>query len=136
MEVGVKWDESTATPRVPIKTSNVLEAGNVSDDATKKHYDLVWTQTEYGDGTPEYGKEFDSILTSTVEFKSLHNGTTLKHVMAGKKIWSSLTTDFQVELIGHDHIFKRGKCRDVALLWKSLLKHMCPTTKVLSSNPK
>ena len=52
MEAVVEWDASIATPRVQIKTANVLKAGNVSDDAIKKHYDLVWAQTEHGDDTP------------------------------------------------------------------------------------
>ena len=124
------------TPTVPVKKTNVIEAFNVSDDATKKHCDLVWAQTEHGVDAPKHYTAFDTMPTSTSELQAFRNGTALKHVMAGKKFWSSLTTAFQVELINHDHIFKRGKDYDGVLLWKCLLKYVCPTTKVSSSNHK
>ena len=41
-----------------------------------------------------------------------------------------------MKLINHDHIFKRGKDEDGMAIWKCLLKHPCPTTKVSSSNHK
>ena len=64
MEASVKWCVSTATPRVQIKTDSVLDAGNVSDDAIKKHCDLAWAKTEHGDGTLEHYKAFDTMPTS------------------------------------------------------------------------
>ena len=98
--------------------ANALEACNVSDDAIKKHCDLVWAQAEHGDD-PEYHKAFDTMPTFTAELKTLQNGTSLKHAIAGKTFWSSLTTAFQVELINHDRILSGGKitmahcCRNV-----------------------
>ena len=69
--VAVKWDSSTAAPRVLSKTTNALEAGNVADDAIKKHCDLVWAQTEHRVDTPEYYAAFDTMPTSTSELQAL-----------------------------------------------------------------
>ena len=44
MELAVAWNESAATPRVPVKKVNVIESGNSSDDAIKNHCDLVWAK--------------------------------------------------------------------------------------------
>ena len=45
-------------------------------------------------------------------------------------------TEFQVDLMSHDHYFKRGRCYDGVLLWNYLMKCVRPTTNVSASNHK
>ena len=62
-------------PTVSVKKTNVIEAFNVSDDATKKHCDLVCAQTEHEEDTPECCNVFDTMNTSASELNALRNGT-------------------------------------------------------------
>ena len=56
--------------------------------------------------------------------------------MAGKKIWNSLTTSFQVELINNSEELKKGRACDGVFLQRGVMKCVYPTTKVPASNHK
>ena len=136
LRVAVSWDEGASAPRVPTRSANIFEECNVSDVVTKRHCDLVWAITQYGSDTPLCFKAFDPMPTTTDELVKGRNAVMLKHVMAGKKTWNSLTTGFQVELINHSTEFKKGRDYDGVLLCKCLMKYVCPTAKVSASNHK
>ena len=47
----------------------------------------------------------------------MRNKYKLKHAMLGAMIWDSMTSDFQLEIIGDDKAFKSGEEYNGVALW-------------------
>ena len=54
----------------------------------------------------------------------------MKHAMAGTNIWNSLTSDFQLELLGQELIFNWEDEYDGMELWDHIRAEVNPSTKV------
>ena len=78
----------------------------------------------------------DTNPTNTAKLSALRNKRKLKHVMLGKKIWSSLTSSYKIEISGKVSEFERSGEYDGVLLWEFIWRRVNPTTTVGASNFK
>ena len=81
--------------------------------------------------TPSYFGDISP--TSNAEFQRLRNQMRMKHVIAGKQIWKSLTSDFQISLTNKKESWMRGGEINGLLLWFGFRKWVYPTTKISSA---
>ena len=54
----------------------------------------------------------------------------IKHAVAGANIWNSLTSDFQLEMLGKESEFARSNEYDGLQLWHFIWIEVNPSTKV------
>ena len=126
-----------AARRVPILQSKIdtFQSNLCTKDQLSAYCELVWSQSSLGDTTRLFDV-FDTAPTSTVELEALRNKRRLKHVMLGAKLWSSLTSDFKIEIQGDQAEFKVGHEYDGPKLWDYIRRRVNPTTTVGASRLK
>ena len=64
------------------------------------------------------------------------NATKFKHAIVGENIWNSITSVFQIELLGEEVEFARGNKYDGMQLWHHIRTSVNPSTKVEACAPK
>ena len=92
---------------------------------------LVWSDSNLGSTT----RHFANLGTNPADGASLNkarNHAKMKNVITGKKIWSSLTAEFQIEIMGKEDEFTIGKADDYdgPMLWDFIQRRVKPSTKV------
>ena len=62
----------------------------------------------------------------------------MKHVIMGKKIWASLTAEFQIEILGSEHEFTIDASDNYngPILWNFICRRVKPSTKSGASKLK
>ena len=105
-KIGTEWDMSQTAPRVPLACADLFSSNVLDENTVKRHMDLVWSDSTFGTDAPLY---FGDISPSTDdEFQRLRNQMRMRHAMAGKQVWKSLTSDFQVSLTNKKESWMRG----------------------------
>ena len=115
---------------------DIFETHQIDREKVQDYSVLVWADTTHGGNTPKYYVNFSTPPSSTAALKKLRNQRRLCHVMMGHKIWNSLTSNFQLELIVDKDEFKLGGEFDGPLLWDFIRRRINPTTTVRASKLK
>lgn len=91
LNVAISWKP---TSRNPEKKANLLEDNSILTDQVTKHVDLIWSESGHGaTDTPEFFIDIPTPPTTTSELEDIRNKFRLKHVILGKKIWDTLTSN-------------------------------------------
>ena len=141
LEINTHWmggGDVDAARRVPSAGGkiNIFDSNKATKENVIAYTDLVWAETDFGADTPRYFKGFTTAPTDKPTLNALRNQQKQKHVMLGKKIWNSLSSDFKIEIAGSKEEFQRGKELDGPLLWDFIRRRTNPTTMVGASNLK
>lgn len=94
------------------------------------YVELFWVDTAHGVDTPKYHQEYPAALTDDTTLNVGRNGTKLKSVMLGNKIWNSLISAYNKEITGRCSEFTIGGEYNGFLLWDFLRRTIKPSTKV------
>ena len=94
--------------------------------STHRFYGLVLSPQ-----ASRYFKIFDTKPAGNDQLDEARNNAKLKHaMMAGASIWNSLTSDFQLELLGQESIFARDNEYNGIDLRDHIWMEINPSTKV------
>ena len=97
--------------------------------------ELVWEDTTFTN-TPRYFKIFGTNPTDDNTLNVERNNMKLKHVIMVKKIWSSLKSEFQIEILGNNNEYKIGEEYDGPMLWDYIRRRIKSSTRVGTSKLK
>ena len=143
--VPTMWDDTPGNTaaartarRMPIedKMVNIFKTHRIDREKVVEYSDLVWANTGFGNNTPKYFARLDPVPTSDDTLDDVRDQRKLKHVILGQKIWSSLTSDFQLELSTKKDEYSREDEFDGPLLWDTIRRHVNPSTTVGASKFK
>ena len=89
----------------------------------KTKYELVWAETTYVANTTAYFKLFKNLPTDNTTLNAERNIAKLKHTIISKKIWASLNSVFQIEILGNKEEFTVSDAEkdDGPMLYKGVL---------------
>ena len=140
MTIPTEWPTTGTAEqkRVPTEEGmiDIFNSNLCTVDELEDYCDLVWSTSAYGNATAWYFDRFDTAPTNTNQLNKLRNKRQLKHVMLGKKLWASLTSDFKIEIKGDQEEFKIGREYDGPKLWDYVRRRVNPTTTVGASKLK
>ena len=132
----VALEYSNPLTPMPVKILNLYDQGLIDDfDKVTDQVNLVWADTTLTN-TPKFFDKFDAPPTTDDELNTLRNQRRLRHVMAGKALWNSFTSVFQLELAGSEDEFTKNGEIDGLLLFYFFIEQTNPTTIVELSNLK
>ena len=106
LKVSMSQDEGADNSTALAKSANELEEFNVVDEVITMHCDLFWAKTGHGADTPFCHAKCEPLQNTAEKLRRSRNDVVLKHTIGGKKLWNSLTTSFQEELMKHSEEFK------------------------------
>ena len=114
LDVATKWDKSgssTEGKRIPTEAGmvNLFDSNKATKEQVKYHCALVWSDSSFGISTSDYFARFGMAPTNTDELNTKWNDRRLKHVILGQKIWTSLTSTFQIDVQGSRQDFQVGE---------------------------
>ena len=135
------WDTSNANAalqKVPTEEGllDLFTTHKLSKSQVKSKSNLVWASTAHGADTPKYFARFTTAATDDATLDAERNKMRLKHVMMGKKIWDSLSSEFQIDIMGSSGEFKYQGEYDGPTLWYFIRARVKPSTKVGASKLK
>ena len=134
LNVAISWKP---TSRNPEKKANLLEDDSILTDQVTKHVDLIWSESGYdAPDTPEFFIDIATPPTTTAELEDIRNKFRLKHVILGKKIWETLTSNYKADLSADSSLFTRKENTDGILLLNYIIKDVKPSTTVGLNNIK
>ena len=89
----------------------------------KTKSELVWAETTYRANTTAYFKLFENLPTDDATLNAERNIAKLKHTIISKKIWESLNSVFQIEILGNKEEFTVSDAEkdDGPMLYKGTL---------------
>jgi len=93
LEIAVEWDSTGTNSKIPVKTIKLFEANKATKKQIKKHCELVWSDTNFA-STDEWYKDFGTSVTNNATLTKMRQATRLKHMIFGKALWNSMTSDF------------------------------------------
>jgi len=143
--IPTKWDTANADAdaalkRVPAEAGllNLFKDSKVTKEQVKVKSDLVWSDSKFGATTLAYFDRFDVTPTDDANLDAARNHAKMEHVIMGKKIWSSLNAEFQIDIMGKEDEFTIDKSDDYdgPLLWDFIRRRVKPSTKVGASKLK
>ena len=142
--VPTKWDEHNADNEqkkcvLPGESINIFDRHSASKEQVRTYVDLFWANTAHGINTPKYHGVYATAPNDDATLNAGRNGTKLKSVMLGKKLWGSLTSAYKKEITGRCSEFTMGGDEgeyDGVLLWDFLRRTIKPSTKVGASKLK
>ena len=133
--IPTEWDTTntdTALQRFPTdeRLLNLFDDSKVTKKQVRAKSELVWSTTDYATTTKYFGK-LDPTITDDDSLNKARNQAKIKHVIMGKKIWSSLTAEFQIEIMGKEDEFtiKGSDDYDGPMLWDFIKRRVKPSTK-------
>jgi len=133
--IGTAW---VVTSPQPSQLLDLFENKNIKKEQIKEHCDLVWANTDHA-STPRYFRTFTAPTVAPTDDATLNdarNQRKLRHVMMGNKIWSSLKSKYQLEILPNVDEFKyQGEFDGVKLL-QHMRDHVNPSTTIGSANMK
>ena len=105
------WDTSNANAalqKVPTEEGllDLFTTHKLSKSQVKSKSNLVWASTAHGADTLKYFARFTTAATDDATLDAERNKMRLKHVMMGKKIWDSLSSEFQIDIMESSGEFK------------------------------
>ena len=141
LQIHTRWQDggdADAAKRVPLTEGeiDIFKSNKATKEEVLRHCNLVWAETDFGTNTPKYFKAFDTAPTDTAGLNVLRNHRKQKHVMLGKKIWNSLSSNYKIEISGYKDEFIRSNEIDGCLLWDFIRRRTNPTTTVGASKLK
>ena len=141
LKIAVKWDTSAAdTEGQKLPTTegiiDLFSSNKVTKEQVVEHCELVWSDSNYGNDTTRYFAKFATPPTSEEDLISERNKRRMKHVMMGYKLWNSLTSSFQLDIIGGREEFEKANETDGVLLWDFIRRRVNPSTTVGASKLK
>ena len=130
LKVPTSWE--AGVPANPTKEGivDLFESNTLTRKQVNAQADKVWSESKFGATTPEYFKIFATKPTDDASLDAERNATKFKHAMAGANIWNSLTSDFQLELLGQEAEFAKENEYDGLQLWHHIRTEVNPSTKV------
>ena len=107
------WDTNNANAeaqKLPTRIGMVDMSKNniLTKEQAKVKLELVWVDTTVGTNASKYYKIFGITPIYHTILIAERNNMKLKYMIMGKKIWKSLKSGFQIEILGSNHEFKRG----------------------------
>ena len=135
------WDtanEDVGLQRLPTEAGIVdpFKVHNVTKVQVRAKLELVWVDTKFGANKPEYFAIFYTTPTDDGTLNATRNKVRLTYVIQGKKIWYSLQSAFQIEIMGSNEEFKISSKYDGPTLWHFIRTQVKPSTKVGASRLK
>ena len=97
--------------------------------------ELVWEDTTFVN-ISRYFKIFGTNPTDDDTLNVERKNMKLTYVIMGKKIWSSLKSEFQIEILGNNNEYKIGEEYDKPILWDYIRRRIKPSTRVGTSKLK
>ena len=94
----------------------MFRTNKVTREEVVAHCGLVLAITTFGSDTTRYFRRFDTPPTDTNKLEKARNNRRLKHAMMGAKVWNSLTSQFQIDILGSKGEFERKEEYDEPLL--------------------
>ena len=142
LTIPTEWDATNADAalqRIPTDAGllNLFDDNKVTKEQVGAKSELVWSSSDMT-STSKYFAKFDANPTDDATLNAARNRAKMKHVIMGKKIWSSLTAEFQIEIMGKEDEFTVGKSDDYdgPMLWDFIRRRVKPSTKVGASKLK
>ena len=108
---------------------DLFQSNDVTTKQAKAQADLIWSESDLAN-TENFFQIFATPLVDDAALNKARNTTKFKHVMSGVNIWNSLTSDFQIELLGEEDEFARGNEYDRMQLWHHIRTSVNLSTKV------
>ena len=97
------------------------------------HVGLIWADTDK-DQTDKLPITVDTKPRNNAELDKIRNFLRLKHAMFGSLLWNSLTSSFQLEIVGQDQEnFREGNEYDSVKLLYFIRAHVNPMTMIGAS---
>ena len=83
LKIPTGWDTSVTSPndrwhQVPGKMIDIFKSNKATEEQVEHYSDLVWSDSAYGEDTPEYFSLFGTPPTDTATLTSLQNNRKLK----------------------------------------------------------
>ena len=139
LKVTTKWDEDNiddAGKRMVVEDANLFDRHNLSTKQVIDYVNLFWSETAHGADTPKYHKRHATPPVDTAELTDQRELSRMKSIILGRKVWDSLTSEFQAEIITDAADFEKEEEYDGVLLWEYLRRTIKPSTKVGAANLK
>ena len=131
--IPTKWDVNNADPeakKLVLMEVDAFKTNKVTKEQVAVKSELVWATTTHGVNTPQYFKQLAIAPTNDAELTKARNMMQMKHIIMGKKIWDSLTSKFQIDIIGSEHKYTLEEEIDGPMLWCFIKRYCKPSTKV------
>ena len=131
--IPTKWDVNNADPeakKLVLMEVDAFKTNKVTEEQVAVKSELVWATTTHGANTPRYFKQLAIVPTNNAELTMARNMMQMKHIIMGKKIWDSLTSKFQIDIIGSEHKYTLNEEIDGPMLWCFIKRYCKPSTKV------
>ena len=110
LQIATEWETSRTNPEFPVEARifNFFDTNGATKAQIDHHVGLIWAETD---------KDHTNKLSITVNTKpgddaalnKVRNFLRLKHAMFGSLLWNSLTSSFQLEIVGQDKENFRGE---------------------------
>jgi len=114
---------------------DMFKTHSMSKEQVQRKSELVWGNSDFN-ATNYYHAIFRVPPIDDDTLNTARDRDKLKHVTMGKMLWNSLTSEFQVDIIGSKEEFKIESEFDGPLLWDFMKHRVKPTTKVGASKLK
>ena len=138
LQIATEWDTTGTNPEFPVEARilNLFDTNGATKAQINHHVGLIWADTDK-DQTDELPITVDTKPRDDAELDKIRNFLRLKHAMFGSLLWNSLTSSFQLEIVGQDkENFREGNKYDGVKLWYFIRAHVNPTTTIRASSFK
>ena len=129
LKVPTEWESTKPANPVKDQIVDLFQSNAVTTNQVKAQADLIWSHSDLVN-IDHFFKIFATPPADDAALNNARNVTKFKHAMAGANIWNSLTSDFQIELLGEEDEFARDKEYDGMQLWHHIRTSVNPSTKV------
>ena len=107
LKVPTEWEATKPANPIEDKIVDLFQSNAVTTKQAKAQADLIWSESDLAN-TEIFFQIFATPPANDAALNKARNATEFKHAMAGANIWNSLTSDFQIELLGEEDEFARG----------------------------
>ena len=104
LNVAIEWETIAAeTIQFPVanKTLNLFSSNAATKEQVDNHCDLVWSSSAFAD-TDKLATRDNTRPTNLEELNAIQNSLKMKHAILGSLLWNSLTSKYQLEIVGDD----------------------------------
>ena len=123
LKVATEWDNDNPAvdaKKVVTKEVNLFDRHNLTTKQVTDYVNLFWRETAHGADTPKYHKRYITPPADTAELTSHRELTRMKSIILGQKVWDSLTSEFQADIIMDVSEFDKDEEYDGILIWEYL----------------
>ena len=138
LRIATEWETTGTNPEFPVKDKilDLFDTNGATKAQIDHHVGLIWAETDK-DHTNELPIRVNTKPGDNAALSKVRNFLRLKHVMFGSLLWNSLTSSFQLEIVGQDEEnFRQGNEYDGVKLWHFIRAHVNPSTTTGASGFK